>query len=178
MELDYDERTAFGLHPPENKITALIGGFARPPTGNSIRGVSPMRVRNYGLSLACLLAVVALALSVVGCNNTLNPLCASARPAPLIAALAPSNLTFSEVQNGTTLTVTGSNFVSSTEVLVGSTPLAANVLSPKKLTVKLTTGVISKPGTVRIAVETPAGNTSDLGCTSGGKSSALMLTVN
>jgi hypothetical protein len=30
---------------------------------------------------------------------------------------------------------------------------------------------------VKIAVETPAGNSSDLGCSSGGKSSALTLTV-
>jgi hypothetical protein len=42
----------------------------------------------------------------------------------------------------------------------------------------LTTGVISGPGPVTVSVSTPSGNTGDLGCTSGGKSSALVLTVN
>ena len=137
-----------------------------------------MRFRTYALPFACLLAVVSLAFSIVGCNNTLNPLCGSARPAPLIGSLAPSTVPFTQVQNGTTLTVTGSNFVSSSEVLVNSTPLAATIISPTKLTVKLSTGVISAPGQVKVAIDTPAGNSADLGCTSGGKSSALMLTVN
>jgi len=44
--------------------------------------------------------------------------------------------------------------------------------------VKLSTGVISAPGQVKVAIDTPAGNSADLGCSSGGKSSALMLTVN
>ncbi|HZQ95976.1 MAG TPA: IPT/TIG domain-containing protein [Candidatus Sulfotelmatobacter sp.] len=137
-----------------------------------------MRCRTVALSFACLLMLVVLAFSLVGCNNTLNPLCGSARPAPLIGSLAPATVPFTQVQNGTTLTITGSNFVSATEVLVGSTPLSAIILSPTKLTVKLTTGVISGPGQVKIALDTPAGNSADLGCTSGGKSSALMLTVN
>jgi hypothetical protein len=45
------------------------------------------------------------------------------------------------------------------------------------MTVKLTTDVVSGPGQVKVMVETPSGNTGDLGCTSGGKSSVLMLTV-
>jgi hypothetical protein len=139
---------------------------------------SPMRFRTCAISFACLLALVVLALSAVGCNNTLNPLCASARPAPLIGSISPSSVSFDQIQTGTTVTVTGSNFVGASEVLVNSTPLSATVLSPTKLTVKLTTGVISGPGKIKIAVMTPSGNTSDLGCTSGGKSSTLMLTVN
>ena len=137
-----------------------------------------MRFRTCAVPFACLLALVVLALSAVGCNNTLNPLCASARPAPLIGAISPSSLSFDQIQSGTTVTVTGSNFVGASEVLVNSTPLSATVISPTKLTVKLSTGVISGPGTVKIAVLTPSGNSSDLGCTSGGKSSTLMLTVN
>lgn len=137
-----------------------------------------MRFRSCALSFACLIAIAVFSLSIVACNNTLNPLCASARPAPVIGSISPSTVPFSQVQNGTTLTVYGSNFVSSTEVLVGSTPLSATVTSPRQLTFRLNTAVISAPGTLKIAVETPAGNTEDLGCTSGGKSSALTLTVN
>jgi len=134
-----------------------------------------MRFRSCALSLACLCT---LALSVVGCNNTLNPLCSSARPMPVIGSLSPSTVSFAQVQSGTTLIVNGSHFVSSTEVLINSTPLAATVVSDTQLKVKLTTGVILAPGTVKVVVQTPAGNTEDLGCTSGGNSSALMLTVN
>jgi IPT/TIG domain len=113
-----------------------------------------------------------------GCNNTLNPLCGSARPAPMVGSLAPSAVSFSEVQRGAELIVNGSNFVSSSEVMLDSTPLSTTVLSSTQLKVMLTTGVISAPGSVKVAVVTPGGNTANLGCTSGGKSSALILTVN
>ena len=134
-----------------------------------------MRLRSCGLSLACLLA---LALSILGCNNTLNPLCGSSRPAPLIGSLSPSTMTFAQLQQGEMLTVNGSNFVSSSEVLVNSTPLGATIVSPQEMTVSLTTDVITGPGQVKVMVQTPSGNTGDLGCTSGGKSSVLMLTIN
>jgi IPT/TIG domain len=133
-----------------------------------------MRFSSCALSFICLLV---LAFSALGCN-TLNPLCASARPAPVIGALTPSTVSFSQIQSGTTVTITGSNFVGATQVLVNSKPLSATVISPTKLTLKLNTGEISGPGQVKIAVETPSGNTADLGCTSGGKSSSLTLTVN
>lgn len=113
-----------------------------------------------------------------GCSNALNPFCGSARPAPLIASLSPSTIAFTQVQQGTTLVVSGSHFVASSEVLINSTLLSATVVSDTELQVKLTTGVISGPGAVNIVVDTPSGNSGDLGCTSGGKSSALVLTVN
>jgi len=134
-----------------------------------------MRLRTYVLSCACLLA---LAVSILGCNNTLNPLCGSSRPAPLIGSLSPSTITFAQLQQGETLTIDGSNFVSSSEVLINSTPLGATIVSPQEMTVTLNTAVISGPGQVKVMVQTPSGNTGDLGCTSGGKSSVLMLTVN
>jgi hypothetical protein len=134
-----------------------------------------MRFRTCGLSFACLLAI---AVSTLGCNNTLNPLCSSARPAPLIGSLSPSTLTFAQVQQGVTVTVNGSHFVSASEVLINTTPLSATVVSDQQLNVKLTSDVISGPGQVKVMVQTPAGNTGDLGCTSGGNSSVLMLTVN
>ena len=134
-----------------------------------------MRLRTCGLSCACL---VALAVSILGCNNTLNPLCSSSRPAPLIGSLSPSTMTVADLQQGVTLTVNGSNFVSSSEVMINSTPLGANILSPQQMQVTLNSAVISGPGQVKVSVQTPSGNTGDLGCTSGGKSSVLTLTVN
>ena len=134
-----------------------------------------MRLRTCGLSCACLLA---LAVSILGCNNTLNPLCSSSRPAPLIGSIQPSTMTVADLQKGETLTINGSNFVSSSEVMINSTPLGATIISPQEMQVTLTTDVISGPGQVKVAVQTPSGNTGDLGCTSGGKSSVLTLTVN
>jgi hypothetical protein len=75
------------------------------------------------------------------------------------------------------LIVNGSNFVSASEVVINSTPLAATVVSSQQLKVKLTTDVISGPGAVKVSVLTPSGNSGDLGCTSGGTSSVLTLTV-
>lgn len=133
-----------------------------------------MPSRGCALSIASLLAVLVLP----GCNNTLNPLCSSARPAPVIGSLSPAEVTFAEVQQGVTITVTGSQFVSSSQVVVNTTPIAATIVSPRKLTVKLSSAVVSGPGAVKIMVQTPSGNAGDLGCTSGGNSSVLLLTVN
>jgi ABC-type phosphate transport system substrate-binding protein len=138
-----------------------------------------MQSRKLGLTVASLsLASLSALLLLAGCNNnTFNPLCGSARPAPLIGSLSPSTVSFSQVQAGTELTVNGSQFVSASEVLIDSKPLSATVVSAQQLKVKLTTGVISGPGSVNVMVETPSGNTGDLGCTSGGKSSVLVLTI-
>jgi hypothetical protein len=132
-----------------------------------------MLCRTRSLLLAGLLAPLLLS----GCNNTLNPLCTSARPAPLIGSISPSTMTFAQVQQGVELVVNGSNFVSSTEVMINSTPLGASVVSSTQLKVKISSDVISGPGQVKVMVQTPSGNTGDLGCTSGGKSSVLVLTV-
>jgi hypothetical protein len=134
-----------------------------------------MRLWTSNLSLA---GLSILALAIVGCNNTLNPLCSSARPVPVIQSLSPSSMTFADVQQGALLSVNGSQFVSSTEAVINSTILNATVVSPQKLSVKLSTDLISGPGPVNVLVETPSGSSGDLGCSSGGKSSALILTVN
>jgi ABC-type phosphate transport system substrate-binding protein len=134
-----------------------------------------MPSRTCALSRAALLALLCLP----GCgNNTLNPLCGSARPAPLIGSLSPSTMTFSEVQLGDTLIVNGSHFVAASQVVINTTPLSAIVVSDKQLKVKLSTDIISGPGTVKVSVLTPSGNSGDVGCTSGGTSSVLTLTVN
>jgi hypothetical protein len=133
-----------------------------------------MPSRTPGVFLAALLALLFLP----GCNNTLNPLCGSARPVPLIGSLSPSTVSFAQVQQGSVLIVNGSHFVASSEVVIDKTPLSATVVSDQQLKVKLTTGVISGPGPVNVTVRTPSGNSSDLGCSSGGDSSILVLTVN
>jgi len=134
-----------------------------------------MRFR-FGLALSCLIAL-GLTLTL-GCNNTLNPFCGSARPAPQIQSISPSEVTFAQIQQGVTLTVDGNEFVSASQVVINTTPLSPTVVSAKEMTVKLTTDIVTGPGKVQVMVSTPSGNSSDLGCTSGGKSSVLTLTVN
>src|SRR5438477_3566999 len=177
MQLTNRREWYSGCKSCEIKITALdqAGPLEQPDGETHPKGVSPMRFRSCALSFACLSL---LALSAIGCNNTLSPLCGSARPVPVIGSLSPSSVSFAQVQSGTTLIINGSHFVSSSEVLVNSTPLAATVVSDTEMKVKLTTGVISGPGQVKIKVQTPAGNSTDVGCSSGGNSSVLMLTVN
>jgi hypothetical protein len=76
------------------------------------------------------------------------------------------------------LTVNGSHFVSSSELVINAVPLSATVVSDQQLKIKVTTDVVSAPGPVKVKVHTPTGNSGDLGCTSGGDSSVLVLTVN
>jgi hypothetical protein len=118
-----------------------------------------------------------LALVVLQGCNALNPLCGSARPTPIIGSLSASTITFAEVQQGFHLTVNGSQFVSSSVVVVNGTTLSTQVPSSQQLDVTITTTLISGPGTASVTVTTPSGNSGDLGCTSGGTSSALVLTI-
>ena len=137
-----------------------------------------MSFRARAVPLAGLCLAGLLSLGSLGCNNTLNPLCGSARPVPQIGSLSPSSITFTQVQSGTTLIVNGSHFVSATQVVINNVPLAATIVSDQKLTVKISADVISAPGSVKVFVRTPSGNSGDVGCTSGGDSSTLVLTVN
>jgi len=124
-----------------------------------------------------LLSAVLLALLVLQGCNALNPLCGSARPAPIIGSLSPSTVTFAEVRQGFLLTVNGSQFVSSSVVVVNGTRLSTLATSSQQLQATITTAVISAPGTASVTVNTPSGNSGDLGCTSGGTSHALVLTI-
>ena len=132
-----------------------------------------MRSRTSVLSHTVLFALLWLP----GCNNTLNPLCGSARPAPLTGSLSPSTLSFAQVQQSTVLIVNGSHFVSSSEVVINGKTISTTVISDQQLRVTITTGLISGPGAVNVSVHTPSGNPGNLGCTSGGKSSVLVLTI-
>ena len=121
--------------------------------------------------------IVVVALLVFQGCNALNPLCGSSRPAPIIASLSPSTVTFAEVQQGFLLTVTGSQFVSSSVVVVNGTALSTLASSSQELQATVTTSVITAPGAASVTANTPSGNSSDLGCSSGGTSKALTLTV-
>jgi hypothetical protein len=111
-----------------------------------------------------------------GCG-ALNPLCGSSRPAPVIGSLSASTITFGQVQQGFLLTVTGQEFVSSSVVIINGTTLSTTVQSSQQLQVTIPTDLISGPGTANVTVNTPSGNSGYLGCSSGGTSSALTLTI-
>lgn len=121
-------------------------------------------------------AILFAVLLLPGCN-ALNPLCGSARPSPSITSLSPSTATVAQVQQGFLLKVTGSNFVSSSVLLINGTTLKTLVTSSQQLQATVTSTVISTPGTASVTVNTPSGNSGSLGCTSGGTSAALKLTI-
>lgn len=112
-----------------------------------------------------------------GCNS-LNPLCGSARPAPSLASISPTTEVFSQLPPSFILTATGSNFVSSSVIVFNGATVATTVVSGTQLTASITSSMIPGPGSFNVVVQTPAGNSGDLGCSSGGTSSAQVLTVN
>ncbi|MFZ1009470.1 MAG: hypothetical protein WAN65_21700 [Candidatus Sulfotelmatobacter sp.] len=124
-----------------------------------------------------LLSLLLLASLVFQACNSLNPLCGSARPAPIIGSLSASTITLAEVQQGFVLDVYGAKFVSSSVVVINGINLDTLVTSSTQLQFTITTAVISAPGTANVTVNTPSGNSGDVGCTSGGTSSALVLTI-
>jgi hypothetical protein len=124
-----------------------------------------------------LLGALALASIVFQACNSVNPLCGSARPAPIIGSLSASTITFAEVQEGFVLNVYGAQFVSSSVVVIDGMNLSTVVTSSTQLQATITTAVISAPGTANVTVNTPSGNSGDLGCSSGGTSSTLVLTI-
>jgi hypothetical protein len=126
---------------------------------------------------ASVLSLILLGLaSLQGCN-ALNPLCGSARPAPIIGSLSASSITLAEVQQGFVLTVDGSQFVASSVVVINGTILSTQVTSSQQMQVTITSALISLPGNATVTAFTPGGNSSDLGCTSGGTSQPLVLTI-
>jgi len=129
------------------------------------------------ISLLRPLGALLLALLVFQGCNALNPLCGSARPAPSIASLSDSTITFAQVQQGFLLTVNGSDLVASSVVVVNGTTLSTQVLSSKQVQVTITATLISAPGTANITINTPSGNSAYEGCISGGTSHALVLTI-
>jgi len=123
------------------------------------------------------LGALLLALLVFQGCNALNPLCGKARPAPSIASLSDSTITFAQVQQGFLLTVNGSDLVASSVVVINGTTLSTQVLSNTQAQVTITSTLISAPGTANVTINTPSGNSAYEGCISGGTSHALVLTV-
>ena len=128
--------------------------------------------RKFVPFLAALFALFFLA----GCGTS-NPICGSSRPKPLIGSLSPSTMDFAQVQQGAVLTVMGSQFVASSVVVINGQTLSTTVVSTQELQVPITTGLVSGPGTLNVFVQTPGGNSGDIGCASGGSSSVLVLTI-
>jgi hypothetical protein len=129
------------------------------------------------MSLRAPSALLFAVMFLPACNPT-QLLCGSARPAPTIASLSATTLTFAQVQEGYLLTVIGSNIVASSVVEVNGTAVTTQVINSTELQTTLTDTEITGPGTAAITINTPSGNSGDLGCTSGGTSAALTLTVN
>ncbi|MFY9740990.1 MAG: hypothetical protein WAK21_03245 [Candidatus Sulfotelmatobacter sp.] len=133
-------------------------------------------VRRISASLR-LFSVLLLALLVFPSCNAINPFCGSSRPSPTIGSLSASTITFAQVQQGFVLTVDGTQFVSSSVVVINGTKLSTLVVSSTQLQATITTSVIAAPGTAKVTIDTPSGGSGDLGCSSGGTSSALVLTI-
>ena len=122
-------------------------------------------------------SLLVMLLLLPGCN-ALNPLCGSARPVPMLNSISPTTMVFSQLPPSFVLTATGSQFVSSSVVVLNGATLATTVKSSSQLTVTIGSSMIPAPGSFNVAVQTPAGNTGNLGCSSGGTSSVRVLTVN
>jgi hypothetical protein len=141
-----------------------------------LRPVVPSTMKRISAFLRSLSALL-LALLVFQACNSLNPLCGSARPAPIIGSLSATTITLAQVQQGFVLNVYGANFVSASVVVINGTNLSTLVTSSTQLQATITTAVISTAGTASVTVNTPSGNSGDLGCSSGGTSGALTLTI-
>jgi type IV secretory pathway TrbL component len=87
-------------------------------------------------------------------------------------------MVFSQLPPSFVIIATGSHFVSSSVVVFNGATLATAVTSHSQLTATIASSMISAPGSFNVAVKTPAGNTGNLGCSSGGTSSGQVLTVN
>lgn len=128
--------------------------------------------RSYWL----LSAVVSALLLLSGCN-ALNPLCGSARPAPVLSSLSSTSITLSQMQLGFVLTVNGKDFVGASVVVINGKTQATTYLSSNQLQATIAKDLMPGPGTATVTVHTDGGTTGDLGCSSGGTSSALTLSI-
>lgn len=133
-------------------------------------------MKRSGGSTCALSGLLIAVLLLTGCQ-ALNVLCGSSRPAPSIGSLSSNTITFAQVQQGFLLNVNGSHFVASSVVVINEKIVSTQVTSNQQLQVKLTAALITGPGTAKVTVHTPSGNSGDLGCTSGGTSSVLQLTI-
>ena len=116
--------------------------------------------------LSSIIIVMGLILPLSGCN-AINPACRSARPAPVLASIDPTSVSYSDVRKNFTLNIAGGRFVASSVAVIDSVQLATVVTSSTTMTATVGPPDIKSPGTVQVWVFTPAGNSGDLGCSSG-----------
>jgi hypothetical protein len=128
------------------------------------------------LSTAAKFALLAPLLFLSSCNSV-NPLCGSARPVPVLDSVSPATIEFSQLPPTFTLSLTGSHFVSSSVIVFNGTTLSTTVVSSSQLTATITSSMVPAPASYNIQVQTPAGTSGELGCTSGGSSATLTLSV-
>jgi hypothetical protein len=96
----------------------------------------------------------------------------------MLNSIFPTTVVFSQLPPSFVLTATGSQFVSSSVVVLSGVLLATTAKSSSQLAVTIGSSMIHAPGSFNVEVQTPAGNTGNLGCSSGGTSSVRVLTVN
>lgn len=130
----------------------------------------------FSCRTGCAGFVLLVLLLLPGCN-ALNPLCGSARPVPVLNSIYPSTMMLSQLPGSFVLTATGGKFVSSSVVIFNGATLTTSVNSSFQLTVSITSSMITGPGAYNVRVRTPAGNSGNVGCSSGGTSSTLTFTV-
>jgi hypothetical protein len=131
----------------------------------------PSRSARWSLVLLIIAAV-----GLPGCS-AINPLCGSSRPTPVLTSISPTIATEAEVQSTFTLNLAGSHFVGASVVEINNVQVTTDVTTSS--TIKATVGPASISGTglYKVWVSTPAGNSANLGCDSGGTSSQASLTV-
>lgn len=132
-----------------------------------------MRFNRSALQSSWLVVLLLLA----GCN-ALNPLCGSARPSPSLSSISPTTMVFAQLPPSFVLTATGGHFVASSVIVFNGANLTTTVVSGSQLTANVTSSMIPATGTYKVEVQTPSGNSGNLGCSSGGTSGAKTLTVN
>jgi hypothetical protein len=123
-----------------------------------------------------LLSALLLAMIVLQGSNALNPFC-GCPPRPVHFLSVGHNHRLRASAAGIRAHREWQSHVSSSVVVINGTALRTQVLSNSQLQVTLTTAVITGPGTARVAIKTPSGTSGNLGCTSGGTSHALTLTI-
>jgi hypothetical protein len=128
------------------------------------------------LSACGFIALLAALATLPGCN-ALNPLCGSARPVPVLNSISPTTVTMTEIQSTVTVVAAGSNFVSASVAQVNNSKVGTVVSSSTRIQASVGTASVTGPGSYLISINTPSGNTGNLGCESGGTSSQATLTV-
>ncbi len=93
----------------------------------------------------------------------------SSTPNPLPSLKSISYPTLAAGSPDTTVTISGANFISSSEVMVGSTPATTTYVSPTEVTAVVPASTLNSAGTLQVTVNNPAPG--------GGTSASSPLTV-